>query len=92
MDVLRWITLSVASLAPVAALAGGEGLSTDADRVPWARFQGRISYAVTAPVTATPLTPGDGTGLQVAGHEPDGRRLFRRLRGRGPAAFAPPAA
>ncbi len=67
MDVLRWITLSVASLAPFAALAGGEGLSTDADRASWARFQGRISYAVTTPVTATPLSPGDGTGLQVQG-------------------------
>ena len=67
MDVLRWITLSAASLVPLAALAGGEGLSTDADRVPWARFQGRISYAAAAPVAATPLAPSDGTGLQVQG-------------------------
>lgn len=67
MDVLRWITLSAASFVPLAALAGGEGLSTDADRVPWARFQGRISYAAAAPVAATPLAPSDGTGLQVQG-------------------------
>jgi len=69
MDVLRWITLSVASFVPLAALAGGEGLSTDADRVPWARFQGRISYTATAtaPLAATPQVPGDGTGLQVQG-------------------------
>ena len=67
MDVLRWITLSVASLVPLSALAGGEGLSTDADRVPWARFQGRISYAAAAPVAASPVAPGDGTGLQVQG-------------------------
>jgi hypothetical protein len=67
MDVLRWITLSAASLVPLAALAGGEGLSTDADRVPWARFKGRISYAAAAPVAATPLAPSDGTGLQVQG-------------------------
>ena len=67
MDVLRWITLSAASFVPLAALAGGEGLSTDADRVPWARFQGRISYAAAAPVAATPLSPSDGTGLQVQG-------------------------
>jgi hypothetical protein len=65
MDVLRWITLSVASFVPLAALAGGEGLSTDADRVPWARFQGRIAYAAAA--TPTPLAPSDGTGLQVQG-------------------------
>ena len=67
MDVLRRIALSVAALAPLAALAGGEGLSTDADRVPWARFQGRISYAAASPVAATPLSPSDGTGLQVQG-------------------------
>ncbi|MEO5881637.1 MAG: hypothetical protein ABIQ06_04420 [Caldimonas sp.] len=67
MNVLRWITLSVASLAPLAAAAGGQGLSTDADRVPWARFQGRISYAATAPLATTPSSPGDGTGLQVQG-------------------------
>ena len=67
MDVLRWITLSVASLVPLSALAGGEGLSTDADRVPWARFQGRISYAAAGPIAATPVAPGDGMGLQVQG-------------------------
>jgi len=67
MHVLRWITLFVATLSPLAASAGGEGLSTDADRVPWARFQGRISYAATAPLATTPVTPGDGTGLQVQG-------------------------
>jgi hypothetical protein len=67
MDVSRWIALSVASLAPLAALAGGPGLSADVDSVPWARFQGRISYAATAPTTSTPTMPGDGTGLQVQG-------------------------
>jgi len=67
MNVSRWIALSFASLAPLAALAGGEGISADVDSVPWARFQGRISYAATAPLAATPTTPGDGTGLQVQG-------------------------
>ena len=67
MHVLRWIALSVASLAPLAASAGGEGLSTDADRVPWARFQGRIAYAAAAPLASTPAAPSDGTGLQVQG-------------------------
>jgi hypothetical protein len=67
MNVSRWIALSFASLAPLAALAGGQGISADVDSVPWARFQGRISYAATAPVAATPTTPGDGTGLQVQG-------------------------
>jgi hypothetical protein len=67
MHVLRWVTLFVATLAPLPAAAGGEGLSTDADRVPWARFQGRVSYAATAPLATTPVAPGDGTGLQVQG-------------------------
>ena len=67
MNVLRWIALSFASLAPLAALAGGQGISADVDSVPWARFQGRISYAATAPLAATPTTQGDGTGLQVQG-------------------------
>jgi hypothetical protein len=67
MDVLRWITVSIASLAPWAAFAGGQGISADVDSVPWARFQGRISYAATAPLATTPVTPGDGTGLQVQG-------------------------
>jgi hypothetical protein len=66
MHILRWVTLFVATLAPLAASAGGEGLSTDAERVPWARFQGRISYAATAPI-ASPVAPSDGTGLQVQG-------------------------
>lgn len=65
MDVLRWITASIASLAPWAAF--GQGLSADVDSVPWTRFQGRISYAATAPVAVTPGSPGDGTGLQVQG-------------------------
>jgi hypothetical protein len=67
VNVLRWITLSVALLAPLAAWADGEGLSADADRVPWARFQGRIAFSATAPVAGTPTAPTDGTGLQVQG-------------------------
>ena len=67
MQVLRWVTLFVATLTPLAASAGGEGLSTDAERVPWARFQGRISYSATATIASTPAAPGDGTGLQVQG-------------------------
>lgn len=67
MLVLRSIVVSLASLVPLAASAGGEGLSTDADRVPWARFQGRIGLSAAAPVTSTPALPNDGTGLQVQG-------------------------
>ncbi len=67
MNVLRWFALSAAAFAPLAAWAGGDGLSTDADRVPWARFQGRISYGATAPLVRNGGTSVDGTGLQVSG-------------------------
>lgn len=67
MYVLRWIALSAASLTPLAASAGGAGLSADADTVPWTRFQGRIAYSATAPVAGPLAAPTDGTGLQVRG-------------------------
>ena len=67
MNVLRWLALSAAAVAPLAAWAEGDGLSTDADRVPWARFQGRLSYAATTPLVRSGGTSVDGTGLQVNG-------------------------
>lgn len=67
MVVLRWIALFVAALAPLFAQAGGDGIATDADRVPWARFQGRIAYAATSPLMKNGTSASDGTGLQVNG-------------------------
>jgi len=71
MSVSHWIVLLAAALAPLASRADGDGLTTDADRVPWARFQGRIAYTgITPPAPApwrAPLTSSDGTGLQVNG-------------------------
>ena len=61
-----WICAAVASaLTGAAARAEGEGLSANADRVPWARFQSRISYAPGAPGWRTDLAPVERTGLQV---------------------------
>ena len=88
MHVLRWIALSVASLAPLAAWAGGEGLSTDADRVPWARFQGRIAFSAAAPAAGTPTAPTDGTGLQVQGLSVMGDVYFGSAPGRSGKASA----
>ena len=63
-----WICAAVASALTMAeARAEGEGLSADADRVPWARFQSRISYAPGAPGWRADLAPSERTGLQVGG-------------------------
>lgn len=67
MNVLRWLALSAAAFAPLSAWAEGDGLSTDADRVPWARFQGRIAYSAATPLLRSGSTSIDGTGLQVRG-------------------------
>ena len=62
-----WICAAVASgLSLVDARAEGEGLSADADRVPWARFQSRIAYAPGAPGWRADLAPLERTGLQVS--------------------------
>jgi len=63
-----WICAAVASgLSLVDARAEGDGLSADADRVPWARFQSRIAYAPGAPGWRADLAPLERTGLQVGG-------------------------
>ena len=67
MDVLRWIALSAAVLTPLAAWAEGDGLAANADRVPWARFQGRIAYTATSPLVRGTTASVDGTGLQMNG-------------------------
>ena len=71
MTVSRWIVLLTATLAPFASWADGDGLSTDADRVPWARFQGRIAYAANTQAAAAPwrapVSSTDGSGLHVNG-------------------------
>ena len=61
-----WICAAVAAaLAGVAARADGTGLTTDADRLPWARFQGRLGYAPGAPGWRAELAPAERSGLQV---------------------------
>ena len=62
-----WICAAVASsLTLVDARAEGEGLSADADRVPWARFQSRIAYAPGAPGWRADFAPLERSGLQVS--------------------------
>ena len=64
MDVLRWIALSAVAFAPFAAWAEGDGLAAEADRVPWARFQGRVAYATTSPLLRSGNSPSMGRGCK----------------------------
>lgn len=66
MRVVLWIASAAALLLPAAAAhAAGEGLSADADRVPWARFEGRFGFAPGAPAWRASLAPVERSGLQV---------------------------
>jgi hypothetical protein len=66
MRVVPWICAAAASLLALAgAHAEGNGLTTDADRVGWARFQSRIGYAPGAPGWRAELAPLERSGLQV---------------------------
>ena len=67
MTISRWIALSAVALAPIAAWAEGDGLAADADRVPWARFQGRIAYAAASPLVRSSAASLEATGLQMNG-------------------------
>ena len=69
MRVVLWIASAAALLLPpAAARAEGEGLSlANADRVPWARFQGRIGYGPATPAWRSTLALLERSGLQVGG-------------------------
>jgi hypothetical protein len=68
MRVVLWIASAAALLVPAAGVrAEGEGLSANADRVPWARFQGRVGSAPGAPSWRSTLAPFERSGLQVGG-------------------------
>jgi hypothetical protein len=66
MKIVPWICAAAASaLALSGANAGGVGLTTDVDRVPWASFQSRIGAAPGAPGWHAELAPLERSGLQV---------------------------
>lgn len=67
MRVVLWICAAGAcAFGPANAHAEGEGLTTNADRVPWARLQGRIANAPGAPGWRAELAPFERSGLQVS--------------------------
>jgi len=68
MRVVIWMGVAaVALLSPIAALAEGDGLTADADRIPWARLQSRVVAAPGAPGWRAELAPSERSGLQVGG-------------------------
>jgi hypothetical protein len=61
-----WICAAAAgALAMTDARGEGDGLSANADRFAWARFQSRIAFAPGAPGWRSDLAPIERTGLQV---------------------------
>ena len=51
--------------APVAMAAQGDGLTASADKLPWARWQGRISLGSSLPVWQANLGGAESTGLKI---------------------------
>ena len=61
-----WICAAAAgALAMADARAEGDGLSANADRFAWTRFQSRIAFAPGAPGWRADFAPIERTGLQV---------------------------
>ena len=62
-----WICAAAAAgaLARADARAEGDGLSANADRFAWARFQSRIAFAPGAPGWRADFAPMERTGLQI---------------------------
>jgi hypothetical protein len=60
-----WLLSAVALLSCGAAWADGNGLTADAQRVPWARVHGRVAY-VSSPGWSSDLSLDDGSGLKTS--------------------------
>ncbi len=63
----RWVLLGLMGLTSAAMAQEGLGLTPNADSLPWARWQGRISLGATAPVWRAGLTDYQGAGLKLGG-------------------------
>jgi hypothetical protein len=55
------------AFASAAWATSGDGLKANADDLPWARWQGRVSFGFTAPAWRTSFGGSDPAGLRVNG-------------------------
>ena len=78
MRIAKVIPVLVALLLTCAPVwADGLGLSTDSDRLPWARFQWRLSYSATiAPSWRNDFAGGGGAGLKLSAFSVMGDMYF----------------
>ncbi len=82
MRIASGIVFWAATLVPCAAAwADGAGLAADADRVPWPRLQGRISYSATTTSWYSGLAPGPSSGLKLNGWSVMGDLYFDAAKG-----------
>jgi hypothetical protein len=65
MSHVPWICAAVVAALTMADARADEGLATNPDRVPWARFQSRITTAPGAPGWRAEFAPAERSGLQV---------------------------
>lgn len=60
------IAAIVTAVAPAPALAEGTGIVADPNRLPWARFQGRIAYTAV-PAWRSDFGSADASGIKLGG-------------------------
>lgn len=80
MRATKWVWIGCLALAPCgSALAlEGLGLTPNADNLPWARWQGRISMGATAPVWRAGLGGFETSGLKLGSVSLMGDYYFTR--------------
>jgi hypothetical protein len=67
MRAAQWVISGLIAALPVAQswAADGNGLTANADSVPWARWQGRLSFEVQAPLLRADPGGAPASGLQI---------------------------
>lgn len=80
MRTAQWILAAVMATVPAAAAwsAEGNGLTPNADKLPWSGWQGRWSVAVQEPAFRSGLVGAEKSGLQVGAVSLMGDYFFTR--------------